>query len=376
MNVGRTAPGIVFERLIQGLSKAHYVDVLTSDLDPSVELPSVKSTFEVKQRKVHPRIHKLLISTFGINPLDWLWSQKAISLLKKEKNKKYDLVFSFISFHHYSALLAGASYSQRESLKFAIYSVDAIPAPLGWSKNDSYFRQVKKMMRKYLSKADFFFSANEQMLKYQLTTFKPKSGMISGVVYNPNNGKLQNFNFLDNNQNTFLYTGGIYGPRKPQYVLWAFKRILKEYPNSTLEFVGSVFPESCLSIFTPEEKEKVVFHPFKRDLGKFYERAIALIDIDADLPNDVFLSSKMTNYIAINRLIISETGENSPSRQIFKGIPSVTQCGHDVDEIADAMRFAILKKDTISFEDRSGVISSFSLATVVEKLNSLIHVKS
>jgi hypothetical protein len=37
MNVGRTAPGIVFERLIYGLSSLHQIDVLTADYDPSID---------------------------------------------------------------------------------------------------------------------------------------------------------------------------------------------------------------------------------------------------------------------------------------------------------------------------------------------------
>ena len=372
-NVGRTAPGIVFERLIQGLSEIHVVDVVTADLDSSVNLSGVRNILEIKQKKIHPRIFKMLISVFGISPFDWLWSKRAISRLKENQKKDYEVVFSFISFHHYISLLTGFYYSKLIRSKFAVYSVDAIPAPLGWSKDNAYFRRVKKMMKRYLSEADFFFSANEQMLKYQFTTFRPKTTLVTEVIYNPNNGKLQEYETTEKSLNTFLYTGGIYGPRKPIYLLGAFKILLKEYPNTSLQFVGSNFPESYLSIFTPEEKKKISFHPFSRDLKLFYERATALIDIDADLPNDVFLSSKITNYLSINRIIISETGENSPSREIFKEIPSILQCNHDIKELAAAMRKAILEKDKVKFNDREKVISTFALQSVTEKINKAFN---
>jgi hypothetical protein len=36
------------------------------------------------------------------------------------------------------------------------------------------------------------------------------------------------------------------------------------------------------------------------------------VDIDADIENDVFISSKFFNYLMINRKILCITGKNSP----------------------------------------------------------------
>ena len=48
-NIGRTAPGIVFERIILGMSSKNEVDILTSDYDPSVELSKVSNKFVCKK---------------------------------------------------------------------------------------------------------------------------------------------------------------------------------------------------------------------------------------------------------------------------------------------------------------------------------------
>jgi hypothetical protein len=283
------------------------------------------------------------------------------------------LVFSLITFHHCSALITGGLYLKNHSSKLSVYTVDAIPAPIGWSKDDFYFKGVKRMMANYLPKADFLFSSNEKMLKYQLATFIPKGNIIADVIYNPSLGKLQHYDYgKTGKKNTFLYTGGLYLARKPTCVLEAFKKILNEYPESTLEFVGSQLSENALSIFNERDKHKIIIHPFTKDLKPYYERATALIDIDADFINDVYLSSKITNYIVINRIIITQTGENSPSRMIFKGIPSILQCGHNIDEIAGAMREAIQKKGKADFGDRENVISLFNLDAVIKKLNEKI----
>jgi len=373
MNMGKTAPGIVFERLIQGLSKMHTVDILTSALDPAVDLLHVNKIFEIKKVSLHYRILKLLISIFGNNPIDLLWAKKALSQLKKSEYKNYDLIFSFIAFNHYAPLVTGNRIAKKAKVKHAVYSVDAIPAPIGWMKNDLFYKGTKRLISKHLSKVDCLFSANKKMLEYQLTMFKPKKNISAAVIYNPS-GDLQYFEYGDSHKNTFLYTGAIYGPRKPHYILEAFKLILIDYPDSTLEFVGGKLSEHDLSIFDNDDKKKVLIHPFVKDLTPYYKRAVALIDIDSVLPNDIFLSSKIANYITINRIIISETGDNSPSREIFKGIPSILQCGHNIDEIACAMRQAIEKRDEVNYDDRTNVISIFNLNSVISQINNVIGV--
>jgi hypothetical protein len=372
MNVGRTSPGIVFEKLIQGLSRIHEVDLLTSDYDPSIDLSTIKNSFEIKRKFRHPRIYKFLISIFTIDPRDWLWAKKGIKQLERKNKKRYDLVFSFLSFHHYAPLITGVLYTKKYSSKLAVYTVDAIPAPLGWSKNDLYFKAVKKMMAIYLQKADFLFSGNHQMLDYQLKTFRGKTNLIAGVIYNPILSSFENYDLVEPGNYMFLYTGGLYGLRTPKYVLAAFKKILKEFPNSTLEFVGSIIPEEAFKGFSFDERKKVIIHPFTRNLQKFYERSTALIDIDANHDNDIYLSGKISNYVAINRVIICITGISSPSRKIFNGIESIIQCSHDVDEVTKAMRKAIRYQGATKIKDRENVLKIFQLESVINRLNTIL----
>lgn len=366
-NIGRTAPGIVFERLVDGLSRFHEVDVLTADLDPNVNLNSVKKIHEIKQTKIHPRIFKFIIALFGINPLDRLWAKRAIKKVNKEN--KYNVIFSLISFHHYYPLLAGYFFSNKSKSKFAVYSVDAIPAPLGWSKDDTYFRQVRKLMSKYIPKTDVFFSANKQMLQYQMSFIKTQPSFKSDVIYNPNDGVIKQYEIVDNNKNIFLYTGGIYQVRKVDYILRAFEKFIHHFPNSKFIFVGSQLSESLLNSISLEARKAIEIHPFSRDLEPYYKNASALIDIDADLIDDVFLSSKIVNYLLINRVIISETGLNSPSRHLFKGINSILQCNHNEEELYNAMKKSVLIKNAISFDDRSEVIELFSIDNILKTFN-------
>lgn len=369
-NVGRITPGIVTEKLIKGLSEIHELDILTIDYDPSTNLNKINKVIKYKYREMARPLSKLFISIFSVDPLDVFYAKKVIA----QCDNKYDMILSFISSNHYPSLMMGNKLAKKIGVKHFAHFLDAIPAPGGWLKNDPFYKGLQRFISKNLSQIDGLFSTNQKMLDYQLTTFKPKKNIITEVIHNPGSGKLEYYGYHKNEKNIFLYTGGLYGPRKPQYVLGAFKKILKEYPDSTLEFVGSKLPIDCLSIFSSDERGKIMIHPFTKDLTEYYQRATALIDIDSDLPGDVFLSSKIINYLTINRIIISETGDNSPSRELFKEIPSILQCGHNIDELADAMKKAIEQKGKIDFGDRTNVISLFNLDSVINILNNKIMI--
>jgi hypothetical protein len=229
---------------------------------------------------------------------------------------------------------------------------------------------VLKMIAKYFCKIDGFFSSNQQMLEYQLKLFVPKKGMISGVIYNP--GMINNSEYpkSDSSSNNFVYTGGIYGVRKVSYLLKAFEQLLITHPESKLIFVGSHIEEIYLSGLEPETRNKIEIVPFAKDLSDYYRKATALIDIDADIENDVFLSSKITNYIRVNRIIISQTGNNSPSRHIFAGISSVIQCEHNATQLCEAMKKSIILKESIEYVDRGLVQEIFDVGIIVNKLNT------
>lgn len=369
-NVGRTAPGIVFERLIFGLLSKKYIDIdlFVEDYEPSLDLSSIKRVVVINKIIKNRGISNRLIKWLGFDVFDHIWSVKAKRLITRNKKYSYDIVLSFMSFHHYSGLIAGQKIANKINAKFAVLSVDAVPAPLEWGVNYRLHKNVLKFMQKYLSSADAYFTSNEKMLEYQLSTFKHKNNLITGVIYNPSFGNKMEFPIHDTEEYKFLYTGGIYGARKSIYLLNAFELLLDCYPNSKLVFVGTTLSPSSLSNLKPTTISNIEIHPFTKELTKFYKEATALIDIDADFENDVFLSSKITNYIMINRIIISETGKNSPSRSIFKNIDSIIQCDHDSDQIKDAFKKAIELGSTTKYSDREDVIKKFNLENVVNSL--------
>lgn len=377
MNVGRTAPGIVFERLILGLSSIHKTDVLTADYDPSVNSGQVYNILKSGKLVVNLRIHCLFMALFGVDPFDRYWVWKSIRLLKKNNLNHYDIIISFLSNHNYASIIAGEEFSRKIRSGFVIHSVDAIPAPEGWKEPLGYYRGSKRFMTRHIGKADAFFTSNQQMLDYYFSIYPVLKSKITDVLYSPSLEKFRELPSPPGGPNNFVYTGGLYGARNIKYLIEGFEKLIKEYPDSLLIFVGSYLNPDNLKMFNAGTLNKIKTYPFTKDLDKYYSCATALIDIDADFDNDIFLSSKVVNYLMINRIIISETGINSPSSYLFKDMESVIQCRHDADQLYNAMKKAIILKDQITFEDRISVCRSFSLENVIQKLNvALISMSS
>jgi glycosyltransferase involved in cell wall biosynthesis len=372
--VGKNAPGIVFEKLIMGLSNTHEITVVSTNASSLKSKSNKIELIDVPKLKIHARLVKLSIKYFKQNFIDYLWALKVNYSIRNIELDSFKFVFSFISNYHYGPLVAGNFLSKRLGFKHLVYSVDAIPAPIGWLNDKKLFIGKREFIQKNLSKVDGFFSANEKMLKYQLGFFEPKFGFFSGVIYNPTDESfLKKVKDKKDKIVRFVFTGGIYGPRKADLILNAFEKFLSENQNALFIFVGTKIDRKLFSSLKKQTQEKIKIYEFSSDLIPFFESATALIDIDGELKDDVFLSSKIINYLSIPRIIISQTGENSPSQLLFNNIPSILQCGHNSDELLSAMRLAEDKSNSIDFSDRNLVLNRFRIHSIVNYINNSLE---
>lgn len=384
-NLGKTAPGIVFERLIGEIGKRSDIDVVCLNNNAESVANAVYSRPATNARFPHAlspsnkaRLSKLSLRLIGD---DWAARLNAIALFEVFKShdssaRQYDYIFSLVSYRHTSPLLVAERLIKEGVAKKNIaYFVDAIPAPLGWSTNNREFRGLKRFTAKRIKRLDAIFSSNAQMLKYQLSLNGGELNIPSSVLFNPIVGDQKDFPPPLGEDYKFLYTGGLYGKRTVKHVLGALKILLRKGRNAYLVFVGTNISEADLSSLSDIERKHVLIEPFCRSLDKYYEDSTALLDIDADMDDDVFLSSKVTNYLEVNRIIISETGANSPASGLFLGMNSIIQCPHDPVRIADAMIYAIQRARDIKFDDRLDLLRAFSVSSVVDRMENLISLE-
>ena len=362
-DLGRTAPGIVYETILREMCIKSEVSLITVE-GSSVEYDGICLLPNAKKFKEKRWMENMQISLFGRSLYDDFWLFRQKRLIDSETVGKQDVIVSFASNHNFKSIILGHYLSRRYGKPWVIYLVDAVPAPIGWLKSKRLHNSTKRFIRRYIKSADALFSSNGQMLEYQLSDIsfdKPK-----GVLYTPIRSMSPVMCDTGNGADPYLlYTGGLYGARKPELLVEAFRKLLERYPKCKLVFVGigDYNLENCNDLI---EAGKIEIHGYVKDLTPFYEKATVLLDLNSYFDNDIFLSSKIVNYLPINRPIVSITGLNSPSRNIFTEDPSILHCRYDASEICLALEQSI-ENNTVNRVSRQHYLTIFSAESNVDR---------
>lgn len=367
-DIGKTAPGIVYETLLSALAEENNISLICPSVSSDFNISKLDNVFEIEEPFHHIGWEKLLIKLLGRNIIDDLYVTSNIARFDFNFVKEIDFIISFASFHHYVSTLLGYKLSRKFQKKWIIYSVDAIPAPIGWLNDSAYYLNCKRFFEKYISRSDAFMSSNPEMLKYQLSGITHES-IVTGVLYTPirenvqvEHGSVKSINFL--------YTGGIYGPRKKESVLDGFRLFLQDHPDATFTFVGNHTPINFKGYEDLIEDKKIILAEFTNNLHPYYENATVLIDINAYFENDVFLSSKIINYLPVNRPIVTVTGSNSPTRNLFTKDPSIIHAFHNAKDVYRAMIEACHGK--FDMKERGYYVELLSLKNQINNINKVL----
>lgn len=353
---------VIYERVIEHLAKHAEVDIL-SDQAPISNMEGVRNIYTHPFSKSRSKWYRKFVRWFGAAPFSARWSREAMAQL----TSSYDVVIAFVTSAQLTPVVFGRLYAEQHNTKFAIYSVDAIPAPGGWTKPREYRGKMRIVARNFAA-ADYVASSNAHMLAFQLTTFKHKEGLRSNVLLTPSPAK--EYNLPEGERATLLYTGSLYGLRNPDYFFKAFKRLLRDYPDAEAIFVGMGMKfRNMRSILSAEELKRVTVLNHTDNLEPLFRRATVLVDINADRESDPFLSSKIITYLKTNRMIICETGGDTPSREVFAGLDTIILADHSADSLYEAMTLAVERAHSKpDFSERAEVIRRFSIEQVGEIL--------
>ncbi|MBE6208844.1 MAG: glycosyltransferase family 4 protein [Rikenellaceae bacterium] len=351
---------VIYERIIGELCRYAEVDVL-ADYTPDIQ--GVRNTYTHQFSKQQRKWTRKLLHWFGVLPIVEKWSRQAVTLVADD----YDIVMGFMASSQLMPMVCGRYIAQKLNCKFGIYAVDAIPGPGGWTKPHEY-RSKLKAIRNYYQYADYVASSNPHMLDFQLTTFSHKPGLQTGVLLTPSPD--EEFVAPPSTENILLYTGSLYGKRNPNHIFKAFKRLLATYPDAQFIMIGlKIKLRKAEKHLSASEREHIQILKPTNNLAPLFARAKVLIDIDADLDTDPFLSSKIVSYLKVNRVILSETGTHSPSRDMFRGLETIIQCNHNADSLYEGLIKAMNMADSNpDFSERNDVIQQFSIKTVGRKL--------
>jgi len=350
--------------LLGQLVSEHTIDILGNKRLIN-QIDGVRHQYTLPFPEHRRKWYRRFIRWFGTTPISDNWSRKAFELVARD----YDVVLSFMNNNQLTSIVAGRYIAQQLGCKFALYTVDAFPAPGGWIKKKNEFWGRKRIAARIFSAADLIAASNSHMLEYQLSVCTPKPTAKGVVLLTPS--PICRYTYPAAEEQLFLYTGNIYGLRNPDHFFKAFKRLLKIYPTANFMIVGmSMQLRNIDKILSEEERKHIFVGEHTDNLSPLFRRAKVLVDIDADREKDPFLSSKITSYLKVNRVILSETGRITPSREMFAGLNTIVQCDHNEDSLYEGMLRAIEIADSNpDFSERDELIEEFSTERVASILN-------
>lgn len=364
-NLGNNAPGVVFRNILSGISGKIEFDIVTSTMDyqpPSGFRGSVKY---VPQKRIPSwRIRTWLFKIFGYYHTQMKWAKNIqISL----ESGAYDVVVSLMSSTFYASIMAADLYAAKRKVKHICYCVDAVPAPFPWEKDSKYSSAMKRCVKNYMQRVNVLCMTNQEMLTYELGIIA--NPCIKPVVL-PNPPKELSFKVLpiENITPTFVYAGKMYGVRNPDALLNGFKLFVKKYKNAKMIFVGSGQLDVYIKKYYTDILDNIEFISYTNDLTTIYQRCIAMVDVNANIDNDVFLSSKIISYLPYNRLIISESGNGSPVRSIFKYSQTILHVYHNAEDYYNAMEFCYANVASIDYSERLSFLERMNINAVTDTL--------
>lgn len=243
-------------------------------------------------------------------------------------------------------------------LPLIMHFTDPIPAPKEWSPNPMYRSRMTKQMKEYIEYADYVSFGNERMLSYQedilLTSLKnrafvsPDPSKNSFIMLPESNKK--------SNELTLVYLGNIYGNRNPYNLFEA----LRLFSNRSCHFIiyGSRFNG------TPDFIE---FRKRTTDVSNALKEADILVDIDGDDKTPVFISSKLKDYLSVNRPILSITPLNSPTRELLANLKTIEIANNTIEDIKNSLvRLANERFYGEDYNERIVVLEKFSAPKIAK----------
>ncbi len=341
MDLTSLAASIVFKRIIAGMLDYADCDVICPQTDAEMR-HRVELLPCPNYKRLPYRIEKKLQDYQGYRISETWWAEYTFIKVKSAVIRgNYDAILSFIYAANFAPLHLGDKISRKTNLPWIVYSVDAIPAPFPWWQESTIMRnKLYRHLNNYIPKATAFFSANPTMLQYEKNIFTQFNG-YSGVLLTPCDGDaIQDYVPEHHDHITFLYTGSIYGPRRVDALLAGFEEYQKKNPTARLVFLGKNRASDFVGYETLLDSNIIELHDFTTKVEYYFKHADVLIDLNADAKNDVFLSSKVCNYLSYNKPIIAISQDGSPVRAMMSNIESIIHSHHSVSEISHAMEKA------------------------------------
>lgn len=370
------ATGIVAKKLIDELKNqtesiivCNFGDFLFEDYNLNHVFNVKASSFAKKESFV-----KLIFMLFKY-PLHEVPSILKAYFKIKETVKKFNPDITMVISHSegLNLILLGDLLSKASNSKFYVHSTDPIPAPSNWYNNMRLHASLVKSAKRILKSIDYLSLSNKYMLDYELKLMgkSKKNNLHAFVVRNPS--ELLSLSSLKPSQDSkirFLYLGNIYYKRQPDMLIKVFLKLAEENPNFILQFAGIRHPILSKYNIPSNLFNNIELLPYSNEPMEYLLNADVLVDFDAPFKNDVYISSKVINYLSIKKPIFSLTPENSPTSKLLESCVQTTVVANYEEKMVydGLLRAYNQSKQDLDFSERNSILEKYNVKNIVNDL--------
>ncbi len=369
-NYGKSSSGKTTERIADGLH----------ELGHKIEIVCGQNYTKRKPYKIHrinpnplkpSRLFKVLGNLFGKELNYFFWEYRA----KKEGVKvmedfQPDILYSRGS--PISSMTVGDFLKSRYGKPHVIHFADPIPPTIDWMKNKAERKKLLKTIKPIINNADAISFVTEEMKAYQNRILKGDVNLSKAFI-SPN--PMPNFRYFGkplNEKIIFLYLGTFPKQRNQKLIIEAFQNFAVNKIDVEFHIYGN---KSNGILFNQLDLNfpNVKLFDSTDDINKIIEKAIVLVDVDANLNEPVFISGKLMEYLSVDRYILSVTPNNSPARNFLEGISdSLNFSIPSLNEITSEMEILHKKRwDKEKFFERQVLIEKAGFKNVLKTVEDV-----
>lgn len=358
-SLGGTASGKVTSRIVQALFDKG-VEIIVITAQNKVGQTPYK-VYELKTFFTDDSIWHRIYTHF-ITPLflrnryaNFWWSKRACKVAEK-LIKQWSPDWLYTRSSPFEPLVVGSSLKAKTGVRLISHFTDPYPAPRGFDFLPELREYRIREACEVLENSDLISFGNQKMLDYEfeITKFDAKEkAFVSHDSVSSDKLEILPLHIRPNDIR-LVYLGNIYGSRNPKPLVEAISRLRKKGENIHLDIY-------CDRVKYKLEYEFVHYYDKLDIITPALSSADILVDIDGDDDAPVFVSSKLKDYLACNRPILSITPANSPSSDLLQGLSTVKCVRNKEIFIEKALSDLITTKfSDETYTERCSLISAFS----------------
>lgn len=327
-------------------------------------------------KRINHTIARLCFLIFGFEPSFYIYYNQLLQVFNtKFKSRKPELIFLFSGGAANHIIYGANKLASKYQIPLHLHLVDPIPPRIEWGEakfRKRYLSFISNIFRNLSS-----FSANNvKLLQYQIniTNSKVRNFSLHSIAINDNelelySGKIDKIKRGEKIK--FLYLGTFYGARKPDQLINSFLTF-SEGVDCELLIVGNNDLVK-LGLSNLKYNNKLKFLPAIENISKYVEASDVLVDVDANVVDDVFISGKIISYLKSSKYILSITPENSPTHSYFGKCSSIC-FAHYSEEINPFKKFiySCTYNEDLYDKERKNVLKYFSSKNVLEEFETNI----